>query len=103
MHDLAPVEWYLYDTQRQTLETVALARALTVTPSPSIKVREDSRTHSIKRPEGGNGGERRTMSGMGLEVMCTIKCSVQNGPASVKWGEFVNCCEPCKVKPDLIP
>lgn len=37
------------------------AQALTVTASARVKAREDSRTDSMKRPEGGNGGVGRAI------------------------------------------
>lgn len=40
----------------------AQARVLTVTASAWVKAREDSRTDSTKRPEGGNGGEGRAIT-----------------------------------------
>lgn len=43
-------------------------RALTVTASPWVRAREDPRTYSIKRPDGGNGGVGRAMGGVGRDV-----------------------------------
>lgn len=42
---------------------------LTVTASAWVRAREDSRTYSTKRPEGGNGGVGRAMS----EAMSAIE------------------------------
>jgi len=54
------------DAQQRKLGTVVLARTLTVTASAWVRAREDSRTYSMKHPEGGNGGLERAMSGARL-------------------------------------
>jgi hypothetical protein len=50
-----------YGTKGENWKLFALAQALTVTASARVKAREDSRTDSMKRPEGGNGGVGRAI------------------------------------------
>lgn len=50
-----------YGTKGENWKLFTLAQALTVTASAWVKAREDSRTDSTKRPEGGNGGVGRAI------------------------------------------
>jgi hypothetical protein len=54
---LLPILWH----KRRNWKLFVLAQALTVTASAWVKAREDSRTDSTKRPEGGNGGVGRAI------------------------------------------
>jgi hypothetical protein len=51
-----------YGTEGENWKLFALAKALTVTASAWAKTREDSRTDSMKHPEGGNGGVGRAIT-----------------------------------------